>query len=243
MMENNNIKPTNKYQPKGLTIIHEDRDIIVVDKISGLLTMASEKERIKTAYHMLTDYVRKGNHKSNNRIFIVHRLDRDTSGVVVFAKTEKAKHYLQDEWQNFNKQYFAVMHGKLPEREGIITSYLAENSIHRMYSVKDPEKGKFAKTGYKVFKESPLFSLLKIDLYTGRKNQIRVHLSEKGHPVAGDKIYGKDNKNIKRLALHCGSITIKHPHTKEEITFMATIPPYFKSLVKKQGTVKTGDKK
>lgn len=229
----NNKKAGNRYAPKGLTILHEDRDIIVVDKESGLLTIASEKERLKTAYHMLTHYVRKGNVKAKNRIYIVHRLDRETSGVLVFAKTEKAKFYLQDEWQNFHKQYFAVVHGKMPEREGIITSYMAENSIHRMYSVKDENKGKFAKTGYKVFKESPSFSMLKIDLYTGRKNQIRVHMYDMGHPIAGDKIYGENNKGIKRLALHCGCLTIKHPHTKEEMSFMATIPAYFKTLVKK----------
>lgn len=219
--------------PKGLTILHEDNDIIVIDKSSGLLTMASDSESEKTAYFILTDYVRKGNQKSTNRIFIVHRLDKDTSGLLVFAKTEEAKNFLQENWQDFHKEYFAVVHGKFKETEGIFTSYLAENSIHRMYSVEDPELGKFAKTGYKVFKTNKVFSLVKIDLYTGRKNQIRVHFAENGHPVAGDRMYGKEDKDIARLALHSGLLRIIHPRTKEEMTFMATIPPYFKTLVKK----------
>ncbi len=223
--------PPKRFQPKGLSVIYEDHDILVVDKMNGLLTVSNAKDRENTAYYLLTDYVRKGNQKSKNRIFIVHRLDRDTSGVIVFAKNEKAKRYLQDEWQNFKKTYFAVVHGVLPEKQGVITSYLAENSIHKMYSVKDPEKGKLAKTGYKVLQESDKYSLLEVDLLTGRKNQIRVHFAEKGWPVAGDKKYGRKEKGIKRLTLHAASITIVHPFTREEMTFEVRIPGYFYSLV------------
>ncbi len=221
-----------KHHPGGLTILYEDHDILVVDKASGLLTVSNEKVRDKTAYFLLTDYVRKGNPKSRKRIFIVHRLDRDTSGIIVFAKSEKAKGYLQDEWQGFSKKYYAVVHGRLMEKEGIITSYLAENSFYKMYSVDDPQKGKLAKTGYKVFEESKKYSLLEIDLFTGRKNQIRVHFADKGCPVAGDKMYGKKEKGIKRLALHAGSLTILHPYTKEKMTFTTEIPAYFKTLLK-----------
>lgn len=220
-----------KYQPRGLSILYEDRDILVVDKVSGLLTMGTERDKENTAYYRLTDYVRKGVAKSKNRIFIVHRLDRDTSGVLVFAKNENAKQYLQEEWPKFQKKYYAVVHGKLAEKEGVITSYLAENSIHKMYSVADPKKGKLAKTGYKVLRESKLYSLLEIDLLTGKKNQIRVHFSEKGHPVAGDKRYGIKEKGVKRLALHAFSITLAHPHTKEEMTFEAALPAYLNSLL------------
>ena len=223
--------PPRKHQPMGLSILHEDHDILVVDKISGLLTVSNEKVKENTAYYLLNNYVRKGNPKSRNRIFIVHRLDRDTSGVIVFAKNEKAKQYLQKEWQSFTKMYYAVVHGTLPEKEGVITSYLAENRIHIMYSVDDPQKGKLARTGYKVLRESKKHSLLEIDLLTGRKNQIRVHFAEQGCPVAGDKIYGKKEKGIKRLALHAASITILHPHTKEKMTFEAKVPAYFRSLV------------
>lgn len=223
--------PAKKHQTPGLTILYEDRDIIVVDKINGLLTIGSEGERQKTAYFLLTDYVRKGNSRSKNRVFIVHRLDKDTSGILVFAKNEHAKRYLQDNWHEFSKKYVAVVHGKLPNKEGEIISYLAENTAHRVYSVKDAEKGKFAKTGYQVLKESRHFSLLEINLFTGRKNQIRVHFAEMGHAVLGDKMYGEKEKGVKRLALHSFSIRILHPFSKKEMIFETEIPLYFKTLV------------
>ncbi len=225
--------PPKRYQPRGVTILYEDHDILGVDKRSGLLTVSNEKVRENTAYYLLTNYVRKGNPKSRNRIFIVHRLDRDTSGVIVFAKNINAKRYLQEAWQGFKKKYYAVVHGSPPEGEGLITTYLAENSIHKMYSVSDPQKGKLARTGYKVLRESEKFSLVEIDLLTGRKNQIRVHLAEKGCPVAGDKLYGEKEKGIRRLALHAASIELSHPHTKEKMTFETKVPAYFKSLVYK----------
>ena len=223
--------PPRKYCPKGLTILYEDHDILVVDKKSGLLTMSTETIRENTAYFRLTSYVRKGNCKSMKRVFIVHRLDRDTSGVIVFAKNVEVKLALQKAWHEFEKQYLAVVHGALPEKEGVITSYLAENSVHRMFSIDNPEKGLLAKTGYKVLKESRSYSLLEIELLTGRKNQIRVHLSEKGFPVVGDKKYGKPDKGIKRLALHAASITLVHPKTKEKMVFKAKAPAYFKTLL------------
>jgi tRNA pseudouridine32 synthase/23S rRNA pseudouridine746 synthase/23S rRNA pseudouridine1911/1915/1917 synthase len=223
--------PPRRYQPRGLSILYEDHDILVVDKMSGLLTVSNEKVRENSAYYLLNKYVRKGNQKSRNRIFIVHRLDRDTSGIIVFAKNGNAKRYLQKEWRGFKKKYYAVVRGTLPKKEGVITSYLAENRFHKMYSVDDPKKGKLAKTGYKVLRESKKYSLLEIDLLTGRKNQIRVHFSEKGCPVAGDKMYGEKEKGIKRLALHAASINILHPYTKEKMTFEAKVPTYFKSLV------------
>ena len=224
--------PSKRYQPRGLSILYEDHDILVVDKMSGLLTVSNEKVRENTAYYRLNEYVRKGNQKSRNRIFIVHRLDRDTSGIIVFAKNENAKRYLQEEWQGFRKKYYAVVHGTLQKKEGVITSYLVENRVHKMYSVDDPKKGKLAKTGYRVLRESKKYSLLEIDLLTGRKNQIRVHFSERGCPVAGDKMYGEKEKSIKRLTLHAASITISHPYTKEKMTFETKVPAYFKSLVK-----------
>ena len=223
-------RPPQKFQPRGLSILYEDQDILVVDKTDGLLTVSTDRIKENTAYFLLNDYVRKGVQKSRNRIFIVHRLDRDTSGILIFAKNENAKRYLQDEWPRFEKKYYAVVHGTLPKKEGVITSYLAENSIHKMYSVDDPQRGKLAKTGYKVLKESIKYSLVEIDLLTGRKNQIRAHFSEKGYPVAGDKMYRKKEKGIKRLALHAFSITISHPHTKEMMTFEAKVPAYLQSL-------------
>ncbi len=223
--------PPKKYQPRGLTVLYEDHDILVVDKMPGLLTVSSEKVKENTAYYLLNEYVRKGNQKSKNRVFIVHRLDRDTSGVIIFAKNETAKHYLQKEWHQFQKKYYAVVHGTLTEKESIITSYLAENSAHKMYSEADPTKGKLSRTGYKVLAESKEYSLLEIDLLTGRKNQIRVHLSEKGCPVAGDKKYGQKQKRVKRLSLHAASVAITHPHSKKKMIFETALPPYFESLM------------
>jgi RluA family pseudouridine synthase len=228
-------RPPKRHQPKGLTILHEDRDILVVDKASGLLTMGTDKFSENTAYYLLTNYVRKGNQKSRHRLYIVHRLDRDTSGVLVFAKTPAAKQYLQAEWRRFQKTYIAVVHGRLPEKEGIIESYLTESSAHKMYSVQDPEQGKLSKTGYRVVRESQAYSLLEIDLLTGRKNQIRVHLSENGCPVVGDKKYGAKDKGITRLALHAASLTLVHPYEAQEVTFTAKVPDYFESLMIAKG--------
>jgi RluA family pseudouridine synthase len=226
-------RPAKRHQPKGLTILYEDRDILVVNKANGLLTVGNEKVRENTAYYLLTDYVRKGNSKSRNRIFVVHRLDRDTSGVLLFAKNEPAKRYLQDTWPQFTKTYCAVVHGSMPEKEGIITSALAENQARKMYSVRDPKKGKLAKTGYRVVRENSKYSMLEINLLTGRKNQIRVHLSEKGFPVVGDRKYGKREEGTNRLWLHASTLTFLHPHTKESMTFTAPLPPYFLSLMKR----------
>ncbi len=225
-------KVPKKYHPKGLTILYEDRDILVVDKACGLLTISTDKVKEHTAHYLLNDYVRKGNHKSKHRVFIVHRLDRDTSGVIVFAKSELAKRYLQDAWQGFEKKYHAVIHGTLPEKEGVITSYLSENKAHKVFAVADSKQGTLAKTGYKVLRESGRYSLLEIELLTGKKNQIRVHLADQGCPVVGDKKYGEKKRNVRRLTLHASSLTLVHPHTKKKMTFATKIPAYFDALMK-----------
>ena len=229
-------KPPKRFHPKGLSVLYEDRDVVVVDKVNGLLTVANNKVRENTAYYLLSDYVRKGNNKSKNRVFIVHRLDRDTSGVIVFAKSESAKHFLQAGWHGFDKRYYTVVHGTLKEKEGVITSYLAENSVHKVYSVTNPAKGKLAKTRYRVLRESANNSLLEIDLLTGRKNQIRVHLADEGHPVVGDKKYGTKakDKGITRLALHAASITFVHPFSKKKMNVSTGVPPYFESIMKRK---------
>lgn len=224
--------PAKRHQPRGLSILFEDRDIIVVDKRSGLLTIGTEREREKTAQALLNDYVKKGNSKSRNRVFIVHRLDRDTSGVLIFAKTEEVKRRLQEQWKEFTKKYYAVVQGKMREPKGVITSYLAENKVHRIYSTEDHSKGKLSTTEFKVIKEGRKYSLLEVTLHTGRKNQIRVHLSEQGNPVAGDSKYGTKEKGVNRLTLHSASLTIIHPSTGKEITFETKVPDYFNTLVR-----------
>ena len=160
-----------RHRPKGLTILYEDSDIIVIDKSAGLLTVKATYEKEKTAHHILTTYIRKGSFKSKKELFVVHRLDRDTSGVLVFAKSFEAKENLKLQWKSVKKIYVAVVHGILTEKSGTITSYLAENEDYEVSSVKDPGKGELAKTRYKVIKEAKKFSLLEIELLTGKKTR------------------------------------------------------------------------
>jgi RluA family pseudouridine synthase len=224
-------RSTKRHLPRGLKILYEDKDILVVDKPAGLLTVRTETDKTRTAHYILTDYVRKECLKSRNRIFTVHRLDQWTSGVLVFAKSEEIKLRLQAQWKETEKKYLAVVHGRLDQKEGIITSYLAENKAFVVYSTPDPTKGKLSRTAYKVLKETSRFSLLEITLLTGRKNQIRVHLADKGHPVAGDRKYGKSTDDYKRLALHSKSISFKHPVNGEQMTFETKLPDYFNKLM------------
>lgn len=220
-----------RFHPNGLTILYEDHDILVIDKTSGLLTTGTAKIKEKTAYFLLTDYVRKGNSKSKNRIYLVHRLDRDTSGVIIFTKTEKAQQFLQEEWKNFSKKYMAIVDGEPPQQMGEITSYLKENKMHKVYSTKDTDKGKLSTAAYQVMGRSKRYSLLEVTLHTGRKNQIRAHFSEGGFPIAGDKTYGDAGKTANRLMLHSISLTIKHPYTQKEMVFKSDPPVYFNTLV------------
>ncbi|MCE5229459.1 RluA family pseudouridine synthase [bacterium] len=232
-------RPGDKVLDAGLEILHEDRDIIVVNKPAGLLTIATERDRERTAYFILMDYVRKGAAKSPNRVYVVHRIDKGTSGVLIFAKTEAAKMQLQDHWSEIRKKYLTVVHGKLEKKSDLITSYLAENSVYHVYSTPDSSRGKLAKTAYRVIKETKIYSVLEVDLLTGRKHQIRVHLAGIGHPVVGDRKYGpKEDKN-KELALHARSISFRHPYSGKEMTFEAPVPEYFKELV---GEISLGEK-
>lgn len=224
-------RPGSKLLPNGLAIIHEDRDVVVVDKPPGLLTMGTDTEKSRTAYFILTDYIRKGFAKSKRRIFIVHRLDRDTSGILIFAKSEEAKLCLQSQWKETKKKYLAVVHGKCERRSETITTYLAENKAYGVYSTSDTRNGKLSHTAYKVLKETKDFALLEVDLLTGRKHQIRVHLAGIGHPVVGDQRYGKGNKAHKRLALHARSISFRHPFSGKQLTFETKVPVYFNKLV------------
>lgn len=215
---------------KNIDIIYEDKDIIVINKPSGLLTVATEKEKNKTAYHLVMEYLKKKN--KNNRIFIIHRLDKDTSGIIMFAKNERAKHLYQDNWNDIVKKrcYYAVIDGKMENKEGTIKSYLKENG-NMVYSVKD-RSGKLAITEYKVLKERKNISLLDINLKTGRKNQIRVHMKENKTPILGDLKYGEKSKLINRLALHAYKLELVNPVTKKLLTFEVNMPNEFKTLFK-----------
>ena len=223
--------PVNRLLARGLVILYEDRDILVVDKPPGLLTVGTDTDKSRTAYFILTDYVRKGCARSRNRVFIVHRLDRETSGVLVFAKSEEAKLRLQGQWQETEKKYLAVVHGKCKRRSETITTYLAENKAHVVYSTSDPARGKLSHTAYRVLRQTKDFALLEVDLLTGRKNQIRVHLAGIGHPIVGDKKYGKGDESHARLALHARAISFKHPFSGKQLIFSAKVPGYFSKLV------------
>lgn len=217
--------------PRGLEILYEDDDLLVVNKPAGLLTVKTLTEKTRTVYCILTDYIRKGSLRSRKQIFTVHRLDRWTSGVLIFAKSEAAMDRLKDRWKETKKTYIVVVHGRMKATEGIITSFLAENTQHVVYSTTDAAKGKPARTAYKVLKETPQFSLLEIDLLTGRKNQIRVHMADQGNPVVGDRKYGDAADGFGRLALHSKSISFPHPTRDERMTVEAKIPGCFRELV------------
>lgn len=219
------IKIRTRFVPIGIDILYEDRDIIVIDKSAGLLSVKAQYESKKNAHQMLRNYVKKGNPKSRSELFVVHRLDRETSGVLIFAKSMKIREQFAAQWKNVEKKYLALVYGKLKEKSGIIESYLDDGADYKVRSVKNPKEGQLAKTKYKVIKASKKYSLLEIDLLTGRKNQIRVHLSDKGYPIVGDIKYGRKTKG--RLALHAWSIKFKHPFTHEAMKFGTKIPAYF----------------
>ena len=226
-------RPGARHLPSNLRIVHEDRDIIVVDKPAGMLTMASDTEKTRTAYFALTDYVRKGNSKSRNRIYIVHRLDRETSGLVIFAKSEEAKRTLQERWPQTTKVYAAVVHGRMDKPSGLVISHLVESGVHKVYSTRDTAQGKLARTAWKVVQERGEYTLLDIELLTGRKHQIRVQMTDLGHPVVGDRKYGAGGDAFQRLALHARSVTFAHPFTGKSMTLTAPVPTVFAQLVGK----------
>jgi 23S rRNA pseudouridine1911/1915/1917 synthase len=208
----------------GLKIIHEDQDIIVINKEAGLLSIASPTEKELTAYRQLTEYVRRTN--SDNRIFIVHRLDRDTSGLMLYAKNEQAQQKLQNAWQDavLERSYVALVEGAVKKQEGTIKSWLKESKTLLMYSSHKPNDGQEAITHYKVIESSREYSLLEVHLETGRKNQIRVHMQDIGHPIVGDKKYGSRKNIIGRLGLHARILAFHHPATGEILRFETQIP-------------------
>ncbi|MCF0122853.1 MAG: RluA family pseudouridine synthase [Ruminiclostridium sp.] len=210
-------------------VLWEDEEILVVDKPAGLLSMASDRERERTAYRQVTDYVRAKDPKA--RVFIVHRLDRDTSGVLLFAKSERIKRAFQDNWDTIvcRRGYTAVVEGMPPKAKETIRTFLQENGIHKVYSVQTG--GKEAITHYSTVRQGKRYSLLEIDLSTGRKNQIRVHLSELGCPVAGDRTYGAKTDPLRRLCLHAHELTFVHPLTGKETTYRAELPRGFRKLI------------
>ena len=202
---------------KKLKIIYEDKKIIVVDKPAHLLTIATEKEKEKTLYHYVLEYLKCKN--KNNRLFIVHRLDKDTSGLVLFAKDYETKNYFQDNWQDVKREYIALVEGVLDKKKGTIKSYLKENKFLKTYSTKNKKEGKEAITEYEVLKSNKKISLLRINILTGRKNQIRVHMSDINHPIVGDKKYGSNYNYLNRMALHAYKLSYKDYEFESDVPF------------------------
>lgn len=219
---------------KGIKVVYEDEYLIAVEKASGILSIATDKEREKTAYNIVKNYVKSRN--PLEKLFIVHRLDRETSGVMIFAKTEEMQQILQTNWQKMvlERTYVAVVEGKVEKNSDTIISYLKENSAFVTFSSdKEIEGSKKAVTHYTMLKRSKGFSLVEANIETGRKNQIRVHMQSLGHSVVGDKKYGATTNPLGRLGLHAKSIIFKHPKTGKVLSFQTGIPAKFSGMFKK----------
>ncbi|MDD5226720.1 MAG: RluA family pseudouridine synthase, partial [Candidatus Omnitrophica bacterium] len=215
----------------GLKIVYEDNDLLVVEKPAGLLTMGTAREKEATLYFMLNDYERSKTKDESGRVFIVHRLDRDAAGLIVFAKNDASKRALQGHWELATKKYYAITEGTPKEKAGTIENYLREDSFKRVYSVsQNHPEAQHAVTHYKVLRENEGYALLEVTLETGRKNQIRVHLSGIGCPIMGDEKYGAQSDPFRRLALHACFLSFPHPVTGELKTFKSALPAPFKKI-------------
>lgn len=223
-------RPWQTLSNPRLRIVYEDDDIIVVNKGYGLLSVGTDNKKEGTAYSILRDYLKRLN--PANKLFIVHRLDQHTSGLMLFAKNIKAKEAMQHNWNNMvlDRRYAAIVEGYPEPAEGVRRSRLLENAQHLMYSTDDP-KGLEAVTRYKVLKSRNGYSLVDVSLDTGRKNQIRVHMHDMGTPIAGDRRYGAKTSPIHRLALHARTLRFVHPMTHKDMNFSIPLPASFNSLV------------
>lgn len=222
---------TAKALPKSLKIVYEDEFIMVIDKPSGLLSIATDDERNNTAYARLMDYVRKGNPRSRERVWIVHRLDRETSGLMVFARTEEAKQKLQSNWDAAEKHYLAITEQAPPQQEGELVSHLDESHPGKVFSAEPGETTREARTHYRVVKRTGSLTLVELTLVTGRRHQIRVQLSDIRCPIIGDEKYSARTDPAKRLGLHACRLGFPHPVTKKEMRFESPLPPVLAKLV------------
>ena len=223
------VAPAPKSQQ--LRIVYEDSDIIVIDKRNGLLSISTDKEQKRTAYYILSDYVKEQH--PDNKIFVVHRLDRETSGLMMFAKSEKVQEQMQRGWHKLvlDRRYVAVIEGALPHAEGVIDAPLTQDRNHKMW-VTRPGEGEDATTYYTTLRRGKEYSLVDLRLVTGKKNQIRAHLEWKGTPIAGDKKYHAKTNPAGRVCLHAYKLSITHPTTGQELHFDTRIPKLFEECVK-----------
>jgi 23S rRNA pseudouridine1911/1915/1917 synthase len=210
--------------PPGMKVLFEDAALIVIEKPENLLSMASATERNKTAYVFLTDYVRRGNPRNPERVWIVHRLDRETSGLMVFAKTETAKRLLQAHWYKVEKRYLAVVEGNPPADRGMLTSHLDESGPFKVYRAPPSERTRHAVTRYRVIKRIATRALIELTPETGRRNQIRVQLADAKCPIIGDHKYEARTNPARRLGLHASFLQFKHPLSEELLRFESPLP-------------------
>lgn len=215
----------------GIRVFFEDADIIVIYKPPNLLSIASEAEQERTAYHQLTEHVRGGNPMARARVWIVHRLDKETSGLMVFAKTPEAKETLQYGWEEAEKRYEAVVEGRLKTKSGTFESDLDETNPYKVFSVAPSELTRHAVTHFRVLAETQARSLVELTLETGRRHQIRLQLAEAGCPIIGDKKYGAKSNPAKRLGLHSSSLKFPHPVTGQSMQFTSPLPKELARLV------------
>lgn len=210
----------------AIRIVYEDREIVVLEKPAGLLSVETDFEK-ETTVHAILKRRLKG-----RQVFPVHRLDRETSGIMLFAYTESARDALKDQFEErlIDKTYRAVVEGALTPALGIWESYLEEDEFYRVSSTIHPERGKLAVTRYEVVKSNPRYSLLSLKLETGRKNQLRVHCADAGYPIAGDSKYGAGTDPADRLCLHAHRIVFAHPQTGKSLVFESPIPVSFTKL-------------
>ena len=211
-----------KQQASKIKIIFEDDDLLVINKPAGLLSIATDKEKTTTAYRLCTDYIRSKD--SHARIFVTHRLDKETSGVLLFSKNEKIRNSLQDKWNEIvlEREYIALCEGVFEKKQDRIISWLLETSTNLMYSSHKKGDGQKAITNYKVINENNEYSLLQVNIDSGRKNQIRVHMKDLGHNIVGDDKYGSLKDPIGRLGLHARKLVLKDPRNDKILTFTAT---------------------
>jgi len=228
-------KHTHEFRSNLLRIVYEDAYLIVVEKREGLLSVGTERERERTASTILNEYLRRQDRRS--RVYVVHRLDRDTSGLMMFAKDEKTQHTLRDNWHElvFDRRYVAVVTGEMERDRGTVHSWLTDRTLY-VHSSPVDDGGKESVTHYRTIKRTKGLSLVELHLETGRKNQIRVHMQDLGHPVVGDGRYGLEDFNpIGRLALHAFKLCFHHPVTGEEMRFETPYPAEFKKLFAQKG--------
>jgi RluA family pseudouridine synthase len=224
--------PGDRRLPGGITILFDDADLIVIDKPSGVLSVPTPREYEISALEILEGFIRKGQVKSRKQLYPVHRLDKFTSGVLIYAKSEAMRERMHVDWTGLtHKTYLAVVQGRMGEASGKVTSYLAETPELVVYSTTDSTRGKLAETEWRVLRETLKLSLLEINPLTGRKNQIRVHMADLGHPIVGDRKYGGGGKGNERLALHAWKISFHHPRDNRCMELTSSIPPAIRCLV------------